>query len=438
METIILSKQKVKPSKPTPPHLKNHKLCFLDQVQPPVRIKTILFYENTTPAQNQNNLKNALSETLTLFYPLAGELKEGSTFVDCNDTGVVYVEAQAKTCLSYFLENPDLSQLKKLMIDVECHFVSFQVTRFECGGMAIGASMFHLVSDANTMSAFLNTWANIARERIMPLASLDFTSSSLLFPPQNHLPQELSAFLKTLFFKEGDQFLQRRFVFDSKAIAAIKLKGGSSSTVPKPTRVQALTALIWKHMMLASKAVKGSSSPSCMLNHAVNLRPRLHPPLPNASGNVVWFATTFYESEITSDNIDLSHLVGLVREVFETFSNGENLKELEGDASFTYLVNLATDTINSFGKVDNYMFTSWCRFGLDEVDFGWGKPIWVAPLLDPTCSLGHVQIVILVESGRSSDGIEAWILRNKEEILELENDEEFLQYASPNPSICIP
>lgn len=84
------------------------------------------------------------------------------------------------------------------------------------------------------------------------------------------------------------------------------------------------------------------------------------------------------------------------------------------------------------------MFTSWCRFGLDDVDFGWGKPIWVAPLLDPTCSLGHVQIVILVESGRSSDGIEAWILRNKEEILELENDEEFLQYASPNPSICIP
>lgn len=437
METIILSKEKVKPSKPTPPHLKNHKLCFLDQIQLPVTIKTILFYDNTTFAQNQNNLKNALSETLTLFYPLAGEVKEGSTFVDCNDTGVVYVEAQAKKRLSYFLENPDLSQLKKLMIDVECHLVSFQVTRFECGGMAIGASMFHLVSDANTVSAFLNTWANIARERIMPLASLDFKSLSLLFPPQNHLPQELSAFLDILFFKEGDQFLQRRFVFDSKAISAIKLKAGANNIVPKPTRVEALTAFIWKHMMLASKAVKGSSSSSCMLNHAVNLRPRLHPPLPNAFGNVVWFATTFYESEITMshDNIDLSHLVGLVREVFETFSNGENLKELEGDASFNYLVNMATDTINSFDKVDNYMFTSWCRFGLEEVDFGWGKPIWVAPLLDPTRSVVHVQIVILMESG---DGIEAWILRNKEEILELENDEEFLQYASPNPSICIP
>lgn len=310
-------------------------------------------------AQNQNNLKNALSETLTLFYPLAGELKEGSTFVDCNDTGVVYVEAQAKTRLSHFLENPDLSQLKKLMINVESNddntqLVSLHVTRFDCGGITIGASMFHLVSDANTMSAFLNTWANIARERIIPSAPLDFTSSSLLFPPQNHLPQELSAFLKTVFFKEGDQFLQRRIVFDSKEIAAIKLKAGSSSSVPKPTRVEALTAFIWKHMMLASRAVKGSSSPSCMLNQAVNLRPRLHPPLPNAFGNVVWFATTFYESEITmSDNIDLSQLVGLVREVFETFSNGENLKDMEGDASFTYLVNLATDTINSFDKTDN-------------------------------------------------------------------------------------
>lgn len=56
---------------------------------------------------------------------------------------------------------------------------------------------------------------------------------------------------------------------------------------------------------------------------------------------------------------------------------------------------------------------------------------WLLPLLT---LLLHI---VLVENWLSG-GIEAWILRNNEEMVELENDEDFLAYASPNPSVYVP
>ncbi|PON58788.1 LOW QUALITY PROTEIN: Transferase [Trema orientale] len=106
METLnveILSIDLVKPSSPTPAHLRDYKLCLLDQFIPEFHGKIIFFYT----IQNDNNyycriLKKSLSETLTDFYPIAGRFKDTST-IDCNDKGACLVEAKINSNISDFL-----------------------------------------------------------------------------------------------------------------------------------------------------------------------------------------------------------------------------------------------------------------------------------------------------------------------------------------------
>nr|WES72146.1 acylglucose acyltransferase 1 [Solanum nigrum] len=447
MEIIILSKEIVKPSTPTPPHLRNHKLCIFDQIALEICITPIFFYKNNNNIVD-NRLKSSLAETLTLFYPLAGELSsEDSTFVDCNDNGVLYVEACVKdVCMDEFLRNiDDLSQLinflpqnasmcsKMNYVQTLETLVSIQVTRFDCGGVAIGGVLFHRLLDGDTMSKFFNTWAKIARgdnhnDGVEKITPLDLTSSSLLFPAQN-FPQEFMETKKRMFFYE-EKPLVRRFVFNAKAIEDIKMKV-SSENVPNPSRVEALTTFIWKHMILATRATKGISSRPTMLAHVVNLRSRIDPKLPNAFGNLAFVAKSEV-IEMSDHELELPHLLGIVREMLENM-NSENLKALEGDDALDSIVYMAIQLGILFPQLDTYNFSSWCNFGLYDVDFGWGKPIFIAPFIEPISSLNMHQI-ILVENGRN-DGIEAWILRSNEEMIELEKDEEFLAYASPNPSV---
>ncbi|KAH0673541.1 vinorine synthase-like [Solanum tuberosum] len=446
MEIIILSKEKVKPSTPTPPHLRNHKLCLFDQLALGICITPIFFYKNNNNIVD-NRLKKSLSETLTLFYPLAGELssEDDSTFVKCNDNGVLYMEACVKdnVCMDEFIRDLDLSQLINFLpqhasMGSKMNYgqtletlVSIQATRFNCGGVAIGGVLFHRLLDGDTMSKFFNTWAKIARGDFHndDIASLDFTSSSLLFPPQN-LPQEFLETNKMIFFYE-EKSLVRRFVFNARAIEAIKMKV-SSENVPNPSRVEALTTFIWKHLILATRTTKGVSSSPIMVAHVVNLRSRIDPKLLNAFGNLVFIATSEVIDMSDDDELDLPHLFGIVREMFENM-NSENLKALQGDDALDCIVDMATQVGSLLPQLDTYKFSSWCNFGLYDVDFGWGKPIFIAPFIEPISSLNKQQI-ILVENGRN-DGIEAWILRNNEEMLELEKDEEFLTYASSNPSV---
>ena len=54
------------------------------------------------------------------------------------------------------------------------------------------------------------------------------------------------------------------------------------------------------------------------------------------------------------------------------------------------------------GEVDVFMFASLCRFPIYQVDFGWGKPVWVSRVHAPY----EATFLFDAEDG---DGIEAWV-----------------------------
>ena len=93
-------------------------------------------------------------------------------------------------------------------------------------------------------------------------------------------------------FVENDAVC-RRFVFEASEIDSLKAIV-SSHNVPNPTRVEVVSALIYKRAVSAL----GLSFKTTSFRTAVNLRNRTVPPLPEKSlGNLVWFLLVLNPSE---------------------------------------------------------------------------------------------------------------------------------------------
>ncbi|KAF2293219.1 hypothetical protein GH714_040558 [Hevea brasiliensis] len=315
----ITSRETIKPSSPTPQNLKCFKLSLLDQLAPAAYVPMILYYAPTADSnlKNQENidlLKKSLSQTLTLFYPLAGRVKE-NLFIECNDGGVDFIEARVNCTLLDILRRPEADDLDRFLPQ-EYHVpelssslesqMAFQVNIFSCGGMAIGTSISHKLVDGITFTSFINLWASMARGS--------------------------DKYLSPIFFGSAD----------------------------------------------ASRAnSSGSSKSPSFLTQTVNLRPRMDPPLPeHTAGNLLWLAIAAGPSD--SREMEIHGLVYQVRNAMKKFDSdyvrkmkGENGFLVLGE-TLKQIGELVSKDVNI------YRFTSLRKFQLYEADFGWGKPAWVS------------------------------------------------------------
>ncbi|XVE90152.1 hypothetical protein DITRI_Ditri20bG0054900 [Diplodiscus trichospermus] len=257
MEVQIISRVTIKPSSPTPDHLRTYKLCLFDQLASPIYFPITLFYSarDGNPGMNRSDLlKKSLSKTLAHFYPLAGRIKDDHLTIDCNDDGANFIEAQVACDMSFVLEDPEVEVLEQLL---PCnpleHFpdnqviLAVQVNYFACGGMAIGVCVSHVIADASAAAHFLKAWAAVAcgADNINGVVY----DCSSLFPPQ-----DLSIFYKVMSLVDEnnngksspeDEIVTKRFLFDGSKIAALRNEMGDELNFYHQTRVEAVTALIW-------------------------------------------------------------------------------------------------------------------------------------------------------------------------------------------------
>lgn len=201
MEIKVRSRETIKPSKPTPQQHKTFKLSCFDLLHRNTYFPLILFYPKiTNPNINvSSQLKQSLSETLTIFYPIAGR-RNDAVSISCNDEGALYLEATANTSISEFLNPPRLESLNQLLpcepyklLRQEGEAVSssslphlgVQVTSFECGGVAIGVCSLHALIDACSCGVMMRTWSAICRGEREEMAWPDYESALALFPPRD-------------------------------------------------------------------------------------------------------------------------------------------------------------------------------------------------------------------------------------------------------------
>ncbi|KAF5733724.1 vinorine synthase-like [Tripterygium wilfordii] len=130
---------------------------------------------------------------------------------------------------------------------------------------------------------------------------------------------------------------------------------------------------------------------------------------------------------------ELHDLVAKMKEGVSLFDD-EYLKSLQGEEGFETLSKTLDqlEEIISIEKPDVLAFTSWCYPGMYGMDFGFGEPVWIAVMGKAGPEFRN--LVVLFET-KWGNGIEAWITLDATRMAALEQDPEFLAFASPNPTI---
>ncbi|KAH9697044.1 HXXXD-type acyl-transferase family protein [Citrus sinensis] len=352
MGISIVSKEVVRPSSLDVHLLKPFKISLLDQLTPTTFSPLILFYpmRNThlKGTQISTQLKESLSKTLDPLYPFAARVRE-NLIINDYDEGVPYIETRVNTHLFEFLQNPPMELLDQCLPYAPFSYqpnpdqvphAAVQLNTFDCGGIALGLCLSHKFIDGATASGFLRNGLQILVELAM---------------------------------KQEAKSKTRRFVFDAKAIASLRSEC-KGERVPNPTRIEALSAFILKSAMLASRSTANSRF---VLHQAVNLRRLTEPRLLTYTvGNLFLFASAAYNMEHAAE-MWLHELVARMKQAVGSI-NREYLKTLHGDESFPKVCEYIKqiEEVSTHKNLNAIISSSWLEFGFNEVDFGWGNPIW--------------------------------------------------------------
>ncbi|KAA8529715.1 hypothetical protein F0562_034185 [Nyssa sinensis] len=388
MKIEIISRETIKPSSPTPHHLRRYELSFLDQLAPPIYAPIVLFYSapefnsNTHCITKYDYLKKAVSETLSHFYPLAGRIKHNDC-VDYNDDRVTCVEARPNFELSKTVRNPEMNLLQQFLppdpYDVRANeeLMVVQVSFFDCGGIGIGMCISHRIADGSTLGTFLAAWT--ARSRGTAETIAPSLNSATLFPPRDiHVSQPTGLISKQ------------------------------------------------KSAMNAAKEKTEKRSQLAAITHVVNLRGRMVPPLEEHTN--IWPPAVAPVPEWGGE-VELHDIVGQLR---KTITKIDNIyaRQFQGDDGPSLARESLKEVIEmmSKGEVTFYRFSSWVRFPFYEADFGWGNPIWVCISNVP------IENVVMLMGTKSGDGIEAWVTLEEHVMAKFEHDRQILLFASSSPS----
>ncbi|PWA37448.1 transferase, Chloramphenicol acetyltransferase-like domain protein [Artemisia annua] len=222
----------------------------------------IFFFPNTNKAsvkevitKRSKHLKETLSQILTQFYPLTGEIKDNS-YIDCNDKGAYFVEARVNQTLEDFIRHPDDHKVRELIPESPMttkssqgnYVKGIQVNIFNCSGIGLSTSLSHKIFDGQTYFMFMKAWAAAVRGST-EIISPSFVASEV-FPKTHSLKYSLPSNLMT-----NELLSTKRFVFDSTPLARLKSKPISDAT-HGPTRIEATSAVIWKAAVNTASALR--------------------------------------------------------------------------------------------------------------------------------------------------------------------------------------
>ncbi|XP_065871478.1 stemmadenine O-acetyltransferase-like [Euphorbia lathyris] len=441
MEIEILSKEFIKPSSQSILQKKPHKLSLFDQLTPTTFSTFVVFYPQNDLNSDSNltfqNLKNSLSETLNLFYPLSGRITDNFHIHHFNE-GALFIQAQTKIRMLDLIKHHEIEKLNDLVsfkpfrkeIETNIPLLGVQFTRFSCGGISIGMSASHKQIDGPTGKAFFDSWASICRGNLNGIVHPNLEQASEYFPPRVSLPENHLSLMESLWFTEAN-YVTRRFVFNGQATATLREKA-EVKIKTRPSRIETLSCFIWKCCMKASKACSGSVKPSILVE-AVNLRPLTNPPMSNSStGNVFWWAIAAADPG-DEEKTELDELMKMLSEAIAVYKT-DYTESLQGSDGFETMSDYCSQLEGLFNleKPDIFAFTTWCYLGFNKLNFGWGEPFWTGILGRVGPSFRNLTVFIETKDGK---GIEAWITLDQERMTFLEHDPEFLAFASPNPTI---
>ncbi|GKB81668.1 shikimate O-hydroxycinnamoyltransferase-like protein [Tanacetum coccineum] len=263
-------------------------LTSLDLLVPPIDVGAFYCFKKPNNHVDVttmfNVLKTSLCQTLSLFYPLAGEVvsnEAGEPEIHCNNKGVDFIEAVADVELRELeFYNHDENIGRKLMPKKHHGVLAIQVTMLKCGAMVIASLYDHRVADGYSTNLFATSWANITRcepPSILPYffplnarQPTHYTSPvANMFIPLSNLPSpesdpklgsdmDLESLTNRMYYIKGDQIKNLQLL--------------SSQNGHRRSKIESFTSFLWKS---AASFLEDSGHAGYMCNIAVPIDGRM-------------------------------------------------------------------------------------------------------------------------------------------------------------------
>ncbi|THG21259.1 spermidine hydroxycinnamoyl transferase-like [Camellia sinensis] len=394
----------IRPAEPTP----RSGICISDCDQDkPITHAPLIYFYGSLPclsfASIIETLKISLSKALVSFYPLAGRLywttgNGGRVALNCNSMGARLYEAESDAKIEDFGDFCPTPKLRSLVPSMDYSdplhqlpLLLVQLTKFNCGGVSLGLATSHIMIDGTSFSHFMSTWAKIARGE--PLDVLPFLDRTLLLardppiPPQfNHErfnPPPLLIGRSDNQEERSKETTVAMFHLSKTQVEKLKRMAnvGRATNVQSYSRYEAVAGHLWR---CTCKAREHENNQITKLYFAVNFHNRMLPPLPQG-----YFGNAYLRIAASSQSGELmtrplGHASSKIREAMEMVTDDYvrsaiDLVKVQRDLTRFRTYHTVGSTQGHFYGNPNIEITSWIGLPLKNVDFGWGKEIYMGP-----------------------------------------------------------
>ncbi|PIN08152.1 Omega-hydroxypalmitate O-feruloyl transferase [Handroanthus impetiginosus] len=281
-----------------------------------------------------------------------------------------------------------------------------KVTRFKCGGFALGFMTNHAILDGKSASEMFQNLASICRgESLKPtFINNNRTSIRARTPPQINFPHKeyiklsKTSSLPSSFTSQNrtspsplifsDKYTHKLFSFPSETLKQLKQKA-----IITCSTFEAIVAHIWRARTKASFKNLIPDQETTVL-FAVDVRDKISPPLPKSfAGNAV--ITAF----ATAKACDL---------IQKPLSFGVEMVKQGRERITSEYIRSVIDWLEVYKGIpatcDGAFYVSaWWKLPFGEIDLGFGKPKHAGPIVS-----GNDEFVLLLGS-RNGEGINVWM-----------------------------
>ncbi|GMJ11306.1 hypothetical protein like AT5G17540 [Hibiscus trionum] len=375
----------VAPAKPTPCEQKL--LSDIDdQASLRVQVRLVHFYRHQPSMEGKHPadvIRMALAQTLVLYYPFAGRLREGANgklIVDCNGEGVLFIKADADVTLQQFGDalQPPFPCFNELLFDVpgsqgilNCPLLLIQVTRLTCGGFIFAIRLNHVMCDAPGLKLFVSTVAAMAQGEDSHL-TLPVWERHLLDaanPPRvtftHHEYDEVEAAAATTTTSlSSDNLVERSFFFGPAEVSLLRRL--LPPHLRHCTKFELLTAFLWR---CRSLAINLDPEEEVRMLCIVNARYKIESLLPQGYyGNAFVFPAAITTVRNLRQN-PLGYAVELVKQAKASLTE-EYMK------SVAALMVIRGKRLLFPNVIGSFIISDLTKMGYEDVDFGWGKAVF--------------------------------------------------------------
>ncbi|MED6160721.1 hypothetical protein PIB30_054058 [Stylosanthes scabra] len=371
----------VAPSKLTP-----HETKLLSDIDSQAGLRAqvpiIQFYHSDPSMEGKDPveiIRNAIAEALVFYYPLAGRVREGADgklMVDCNEEGVMFIEADADVTLDQFGDalKPPFPCFEELLYDVpgsegviDTPILLIQVTRLKCGGFIFGIRFNHAMIDGVGVVTFMYTLSALSHGAQDPPFT-PFWSRELLCardPPRvtcTHPEYDQLTESNDVTNPSTINLQQHSFFFGDSEVST--LRSLLPESLSDATTYHILTAFLWQ---CRTKALGFNPNEDVRMMCITDGRAKFNPPIPMSYyGNCLALPAAVTTAGKLCEGT-LGYAIGLIQEAIAKVDE----EYMHSVADF-----MVTKGRPLFTTVRSCIVLDTTYAGFRGVDFGWGKALY--------------------------------------------------------------